>query len=235
MGASSWHHYTAYRPDPEAALQELRRDVFARGEYSFGMGGLAGHVGTGGPTAGPGAMPGLAGLFQDPARILAATSQLQGPQGRLIRAAMSGDYSELNAEERQMAEQIRPLFQMAAAGRLPEGMEDEGDEEEGEGQGFPPGHRPETIDELLEMVAEDGTHSILDIQRTGTAADFGVATPMSAEQLAEFFGTDRPTREQVEVAWFEAAEELERWQALYTIVYRNGEPHEYAFVGCSGD
>ena len=55
MGASSWRYYTPYRPDPEVALQECRRDVFARGEYSFGFGGFAG---PGGPFAGvPGVPP----------------------------------------------------------------------------------------------------------------------------------------------------------------------------------
>lgn len=39
MGASSWRYYTPYRADPEAALQELRRRVFAEGDYSMGCGG----------------------------------------------------------------------------------------------------------------------------------------------------------------------------------------------------
>src|SRR5579872_3511690 len=33
MGASPWIYFTPYQPDPEAALQQLRNEVFARGEY----------------------------------------------------------------------------------------------------------------------------------------------------------------------------------------------------------
>jgi hypothetical protein len=227
MGASSWRYYTSHRPDPEQALQELRRDVFARGEYSFGLGGFAG---PGGPLAGAGGVPpGFAGLPGDPAQVLAAAANLPGPEGRVMRAAMTGDFTGLSAEERQMAEQIQPLFQMAAAG----GFADDGEDEDGEG--FPPGHRPETIEELLEMVAEDGTHSVLDIERTGPHRGFGVAAPMPAARVAECFGTDRPTCEQVEEHWLDAAEELDRWEAYYLTVYRNGKAHQYAFIGCSGD
>jgi hypothetical protein len=30
-------------------------------------------------------------------------------------------------------------------------------------------------------------------------------------------------------------ENLERWQAVYFIVYKDGQPHEIRFEGCSGD
>ena len=33
MGASDWHYTVAYQPDVKAALQQLRRDVYDRGEY----------------------------------------------------------------------------------------------------------------------------------------------------------------------------------------------------------
>jgi hypothetical protein len=37
MGASGWHYFTPYRPDVAEALEPLRRDVFARGEYGHTM------------------------------------------------------------------------------------------------------------------------------------------------------------------------------------------------------
>jgi hypothetical protein len=110
-----------------------------------------------------------------------------------------------------------------------------GGDEEDDGEGFPPDHRPETIDELLEMVAEDGTHSILDIQGISTRRDFGTASPMPTEAIMQFFGTARPSHEQVENRWLNAAEGLERWQAYFLTVYRDDKPDEYAFIGCSGD
>jgi len=219
MGASSWHYFTPYQPDVERALQQLRQGVFARREYSFGMGGFAGPDA---PVAGPGGFPGV------PPGFLDTIAQLQGQQGRLFRAAMSGDYAGLSAEERHAAEQIRPLFQAG-------GADEDDEDDEDEPPVFPPGHQPATIDELLEMVAEDGTHSILDIERTARRQEFGAAIPMPPARLREFFNTTQPTHDQVDQLWMDVAEELDRWEAFYLTVYRDGKPHEYAFIGCSGD
>ena len=232
MGASSWRYYTSYRSNPEEALQELRRDVFARGEYSFGFGGFAQ---AGNPARAGGGLPTNFGAIPPQAAdMFNLITQMQGPEGRVVRAAMSGDFADLNAEERQAAEQLRPLLQMLQAGGLPGGDETE-DEDEDEPRVFPPGHRPVSIEELLEMVAEDGTHSVLDIEQTGSRLGFGVAAPMSPRQVARFFGTEQPTHEQVEQNWGDASDGLDRWQAYYLTVYRDGKPHEYAFIGCSGD
>jgi hypothetical protein len=240
MGASSWRFYTSYQPDPEAALQQLRRDVFARGDYSFGFGGFAGPGGpfAGGPFAGARGVPpdfaaGLPPQFQQ----LTAAAHLAESDDRIARAVMSGDYSGLNDEQRRAAEQLRPLFELAQA-HLAQGgtVEDFGDEDdEEEPREFAPGQRPETIEELLEMVAEDGTHSILDIEQTGPRREFGVAAPMPAARMRRFFGSEQPTRDQVEANWGDASEELDRWQAYYVTIYRDGKPDEYAFIGCSGD
>jgi hypothetical protein len=146
-----------------------------------------------------------------------------------MRAAVSGDFDGLTAQERQAAELLRPLYQMAQAGGLADDVDGEGP------RVFPPGHRPETIEELLEMVAEDGTHSVLDIEHTGPRPGFGVATRMPSRRIAEVFDTHEPTHDQVEEHWSEVAEGLDRWEAYYLTVYHDGTPHEYAFIGCSGD
>lgn len=247
MGASSWRFYTSYQPDPEAALQQLRREVFARGEYSFGFGGFAGPGGpfAGGPSAStPEAAPDFAAGLPPQLQLLTAAARLAGMDDRVARAAMTGDYTGLNDEQRLASEQLRPLFQMAQThlskgGSIEDFGDDEsgddGDEDDGEPRHFQSGQRPKTIEELLEMVAEDGTHSILDIESTGSRREFGVAAPMPPDQMRRFFGTEQPTHEQVEQTWGDASEELDRWQAYYVAVYRNGKPHEYAFIGCSGD
>jgi hypothetical protein len=49
------------------------------------------------------------------------------------------------------------------------------------------------------------------------------------------FGTPQPTREQVEAGWQDVAETLRREHACYLVVFRDGEPDEYAFIGVSGD
>jgi hypothetical protein len=173
-------------------------------------------------------------------QILTAAAHLAEADDRVARAAMTGDYTGLNDEQRRAAEHLRPLFQMAQAHLTQDGtVDDFGDnEDDQEGQErrvFSPGHRPQTIEELLEMVAEDGTHTVLDIEQTGPERGFGVAAPMPARRLRQYFGTEQPSREQVESNWVDASEGLDRWEAYYFPIFKEGQPHEYAFIGCSGD
>ena len=94
---------------------------------------------------------------------------------------------------------------------------------------------PSSIQELLEHNAESGTHSILDIFGIADEPIFGAATPVPEEELIRAFGTTRPTAEQVEASGIDFGENLERWQAIYYMVYKDGRPHEIRFEGCSGD
>jgi hypothetical protein len=231
IGASSWHYYTPYRDDPEAALQELRQRVFAEGDYSMGFGGFT-KVNRQGPFDG-GAFPGLPPGF-DPLAGLRASARQHPQLERLIRAAETGDFSGLSRDERLAAEQFRAMFGLMRPGQGglrafdPDGADDDDADDEG-------GDRPGSIDEALEMAAEDGTHSILDIERTGRLRGFGVATPYPARGIEQLFGTLEPTHRQVEDCWADVTDGLERWEAHYLIVYKRGKPAEYAFIGCSGD
>ena len=220
MGASSWRHYTPHRPDPEQALQELRQDVFARRDYSMGMGGFA--------------RPGGGGFPGNPLDLFNSGPLAGNPIiARLMHAVQTGDSTGLSAEERFAVEQLRAAFALNEQARRAAGG---GGEDDGEdGGGFGPGGEPQTIEELLEMVAEDGTHSILDIEHVGPRLDFGVAAPLPASRVARVFGSPQPTHDQVEANWGAIADGLERWQAYYLTVYRDGQPAEYAFIGCSGD
>jgi hypothetical protein len=94
-----------------------------------------------------------------------------------------------------------------------------------------------SIDELLEAAAEDGTHSILDIQSTGSDPDFGVARPAPSDVVRQLYGSEHPSRAQIEARAGEISEvlELERWQAVYVLVYDKGSPAEIYFEGVSGD
>ena len=89
----------------------------------------------------------------------------------------------------------------------------------------------------MEAAAEDGTHSILDIQRTALTPDFGVAWPAPADVVQRVYGSERPTRSEVEAHAGKISEtlELERWQAVYVFVYDQGRPAEIYFEGVSGD
>ncbi len=92
-----------------------------------------------------------------------------------------------------------------------------------------------TIKELLKRSGEAGTHSILDVDRVAPTPTYGAVCLLPPVRLRELFGTERPTREQVQAAWGEWPEIHRRWQALYVVVYFHDEPSEIFFAGSSGD
>jgi hypothetical protein len=95
--------------------------------------------------------------------------------------------------------------------------------------------RARSIEEALNLAGENGTHSILDVERTAKARGIGVAAPAPGRWLQEIYGTQEPTRELVERHTGELDERLERGEAVYVLVYRDGEPDEIYFEGHSGD
>jgi hypothetical protein len=207
MGATSWRYYTPYRPDPEEALQALRADVYARGDY----------VDPTGPS--DDVLRRTARRFgQDPDSP--EVRQIIDDTLRIQQAIETGDTRGMRRADRALVQRVRQFTQLAT--QL--------------GAAIPrPGQRPRNIEELVDVAAESGTHSVLDIEHVGRRLGFGIAAPMSLAMLQRTFGTREPTHEQVEEYWSDIAERLRPWQARYFAVYRDGEPHEYAFVGCSGD
>ncbi len=98
--------------------------------------------------------------------------------------------------------------------------------------------RPKTIEKLLELQAENGTHSILDITSISPEPKFGAISPFPHANLVECFGSETPSRAEIEkVHDAGSLEEFisERWQGIYIVAYRNGSPSEIFFAGCSGD
>lgn len=183
--------------------------------------------------AGGGGRGGVPGGVRNPIEMLrsGAFGPMDPTTERVVRAAETGDFTGLVGPERQAAEQMRAMIQLlGSAGGGPRLFQPAAADPDDDGD-----DRPETIEELLDLVSEDGTHSVLDIQTTGRRREFGVATPYPARGVEQVFGTDRPTREQVEESWADVAERLERWEAHYLVVYKDGKPAQYAFIGCSGD
>jgi hypothetical protein len=103
-----------------------------------------------------------------------------------------------------------------------------------------PARMANSIDELLEQCRENGTHSILDIEKVSSVPGFGVITPLSNEHLINIFRTDKPTHEMVAI-WSNRVDPptakpfYERWQGVYVIVYEDNKPTEIYFEGASGD
>ncbi len=208
MGATSWRYYTPYCPDPEAALQVLRTDVFARGEYADPTGPLEATL-----------RQTARRLGQDPDSP-EVRAEIENAV-RVQRAVRTGDMSGLSRADRALVRRLQAVGQLAD--RL------------GSPRPAIGGSRPGSIAELLERAAECGTHSVLDIEHVATRPGFGIAAPMSVTTRLRVFGTAEPTHNDVERHWQDLAEKLDRWQARYVVVFRDGTPHEYAFIGCSGD
>lgn len=93
---------------------------------------------------------------------------------------------------------------------------------------------PESPEEALEMMDEDGTASILDIMRISDQPDFCAAAPLSDAELEACFGTKRPTVEQIKAsgAFWDA---IQRGHARYVVVYEGDEPRSLFFAGYSFD
>jgi hypothetical protein len=208
MGATSWRYYTPHRADAEEALQRLRVDVFARGAYVDPTGGMEDQLKQ------------MYRRFGEDPDSPAVRRRIDDAL-RLQGAIDTGDVSGLPAAERDFARRVREFGQLA---RLM-------------GAAPPParGRRPGSIEELLELAEESGTHSILDIERVAPRPGFGIAAPMSPTALTRAFGTTEPTHAQVEENWDRVVDRLNRWQCRYLALFRDGQPHEYAFIGCSGD
>lgn len=101
-----------------------------------------------------------------------------------------------------------------------------------------PKQKPKTIEKLLEIQAESGTHSILDIVGISPEPQFGSVSPFPRTKLVECFGSAMPSHDEIEeVHDAGSLEEFvsERWQGIYVIAYRDGSPCEMFFAGCSGD
>jgi hypothetical protein len=97
-----------------------------------------------------------------------------------------------------------------------------------------PGAKHRSIAAAMDASAEDGTRSILDLGKVGKASDYGVAGLVPAAKLKQLFGTDQPTREQVQ-SNHELFEDIQRGQGIYFTVYRGGAPAELFFAGYSYD
>src|SRR5574341_376460 len=97
-----------------------------------------------------------------------------------------------------------------------------------------PGAKHKAIAKAVKASGEDGTRSILDMERIGDSPDFGVVCPLDASALQTLYGTDRPTRAMVE-ANLDFLEQVERGQGVYFVLYEQDQPRELCFAGYSYD
>lgn len=212
MAASAWSHFIPYHVDPTAALQNYREQVFKKREYR---------------------LPHEDILCTDEAVLNEVSLDIPAFR-RMLSVAKEIDkvFADLGADTAEQAKQTADVESFinrvekdgfAAAAR---------EAAQGSSQAT-----PQSIDELRELAAEAGTHSILDIDHIAESPEFAAATPLSETQLTELFGTVHPTREMVHAVEKSGAflQFCDGWDAVYFTVYDEGEPKNYFFAGVSGD
>jgi hypothetical protein len=98
---------------------------------------------------------------------------------------------------------------------------------------------------------EEGTHSILDMDRIVAADDEdhdGTLRPLTPDKVRQYFGTDRPTEADFDRVYLYTPgtdmrewarrrlhADLRRWSGRFTILYDGGQPQQIIFFGFSGD
>jgi hypothetical protein len=97
-----------------------------------------------------------------------------------------------------------------------------------------PGAQHDSIYEAMEDAAEDGTRSILDIESVSDWPGFGVASPLSEEDLERYFGTQQPTKELV-ARKLNFLASVKRGHCIYFTLYESGRPSGLFFGGYSFD
>jgi hypothetical protein len=109
--------------------------------------------------------------------------------------------------------------------------------------------RPTTREELAavkesERFWDEGTHTVLDMDRVASSQGgddqdgVGAVRPLSAEEVREYFGTDRPTEADFERVYRQfgaIVDDIDRWTGRCTVLYDGQNEQQIAFFGCSGD
>jgi hypothetical protein len=76
-----------------------------------------------------------------------------------------------------------------------------------------------------------------EIQLLVSSSMQGRMLPFPTKDLLRFFGTEKPTKQQVEEAFAqgEVYNIIHCWMGYYAVIYQDDLPSEIVFVGCSGD
>ena len=107
----------------------------------------------------------------------------------------------------------------------------------GEYGGSENGHA--TIDDIFmdfELMEAGGTGTIIDVTSVGDAPDISTATPLSADELKNMFGSEKPTFDNLGQLGDEFFSGIERGHCRYVVLYdATGNPEKIHFAGYSWD
>jgi hypothetical protein len=91
---------------------------------------------------------------------------------------------------------------------------------------------------------DEGTHTVLDVERVwkpGDEDDFAAIRPLSAFELVEAFGTEKPTGADLERVFEPGGGGVlgdmlgQKWSGRSALIFGDGVPVEVLFWGLSGD
>jgi hypothetical protein len=93
----------------------------------------------------------------------------------------------------------------------------------------------------IEEFWDEGTHTILDVDRIADTDEVGAIRPLSATELTRVFGTEQPSGADFDRVYQPGpAGPLgdlmgTRWSGRSMVIFRDGTPDEVFFWGFSGD
>ena len=96
-----------------------------------------------------------------------------------------------------------------------------------------PGPQHSSIEAALRASMQDGTRSILDMDRVSERPEYFAVSPLLETELVRLYGTTEPTHEMVEELLF--LEDAERGKGIYIVLYEDGAPSQILFAGYSFD
>jgi hypothetical protein len=97
-----------------------------------------------------------------------------------------------------------------------------------------PGPQHSDINQPLNETEYDGTRSILDLITVSEEDDYCVARILSKEELLNYFGTEKPDAETIQVKTG-FIEDIERGKGRCIVVYENDQAKDLFFIGYSFD
>lgn len=95
--------------------------------------------------------------------------------------------------------------------------------------------KPPSIQALVSRVGRGRTHSALDITRLSQRWEEGAARLLSVAQIRRYLRSDQPTQTQVQRRRAHIMAIVPSECACYFIVYMEGHPFMWCFLGATGD
>ena len=98
-----------------------------------------------------------------------------------------------------------------------------------------PPQGPEEQMEALRRVLPDGYGSVLDVTGVDPTGGLHLLRPLTAQEVAALFGTDRPTLQAVRKSLHVLSDRIGRGESVAVAAYDGGTPTHWVFVGWTVD